>query len=96
MKMSEKPKRTARARRPGKSKRLRPGEMDELVLACLREHEPDWPMTASAVAKLIGRSGGAVANCLGRLAEARPRRVRLATKRPRAYDLKGVSDAKAG
>jgi hypothetical protein len=69
--------------------------MDGLVLGCLREHETDWPMTATAVAKVIGRSGGAVANCLHRLSEAKPRRVRLATKKPRAYDLKGVKDATA-
>jgi hypothetical protein len=112
---SDKSKKAARAKRPGKSKRaseaktakapnsgsqrksnrLRPGEMDGLVLGCLREHETEWPMTATAVAKLIGRSGGAVANCLHRLSGAKPRRARLATNKPRAYDLKGVKDAKA-
>lgn len=111
-----KSKETARAKRPGESKRsskakpakapnsgsgaksnrLRPGEMDGLVLRCLRERETDWPMTATAVAKVIGRSDGAIANCLGRLSAAKPRRVRLATKKPRAYDLKGVKDARAG
>lgn len=49
-------------------------------LGCLREHETDWPMTATAVPKVIGRSGGAVANCPHRLSGAKPRRVRLATK----------------
>lgn len=115
MTTSSKSKKTARAKRSGKSKqptraraakapnsgsggkshRLRPGEMDGLVLSCLREHKPAWPMTATAVAKVIDRSGGAVANCLHRLSEAKPRRVRLATKEPRAYDLKGVKGATA-
>jgi hypothetical protein len=78
-----------------KSGRLRPGAMDGLVLACLRDHRSEWPMTATAVAKVLGHSSGAVANCLRRLAEAKPRQVRLATREPRAYDLKGVKDAKA-
>ena len=48
-------------------KRLRPGELDGLVLSYLSKHEKDGPLTASAVAKGIERSG-AVANCLRRLA----------------------------
>jgi hypothetical protein len=62
-----------------KTERLRPGAMDGLVLACLRDHKSEWPMTATAVAKVIGRSSGAIANCLRRLAEAKPRQMRLAT-----------------
>lgn len=64
-------------------RRLRPGELDGLVLAYLREHK-DGPFTATALAKgLGGRSAGAVANCLTRL--AKDRKVRLAKQAFRAY-----------
>jgi hypothetical protein len=69
-----------------KTKRLRPGELDGLVLAYMRKHEEDGPLTASAIGKGIGRSSGAVANCLVRLAKAK--KVRQAKKRPRAYIIK--------
>lgn len=68
-----------------KAKRLRPGELDGLVLAYLAEHKGDGPLTATAIGKGIGRSAGAVANCLGRLAKVK--KVRQAKKRPRAYVL---------
>lgn len=68
-----------------KSKRLRPGELDGLVLAYLGEHE-NGPLTATAIGKGIERSAGAVANCLARL--AKDGRVRQAKKRPRTYVLK--------
>jgi len=66
-------------------KRLRPGELDGLVLANMRKHKGDGPLTATAIGKGIGRSAGAVANCLGRL--AKDKKVRQAKKRPRAYVL---------
>ncbi len=69
-----------------KAKRLRPGELDKLVLAYLKKHEADGPLTASAIAKEIERSSGAVANCLGRLAKAK--KVRQAKRKPRSYVLK--------
>lgn len=72
-----------------KSKRLRPGELDNLVLSHMRKHDEDGPLTASAIAKGIGRSPGAVANCLARLAKAK--KVRKAKRKPRAYDLKVAS-----
>lgn len=65
--------------------RLRPGELDGLVLAYLAEHKDDGPLTATAIGKGIGRSAGAVANCLGRL--AKDRKARQAKKRPRGYVL---------
>jgi hypothetical protein len=68
-----------------KAKRLRPGELDGLVLAYLAEHKGDGPLTATAIGKGIGRSAGAVANCLGRL--AKDKKVRQAKKRPRGYVL---------
>ena len=64
---------TTTAKKPARKstqKRLRPGGLDPLVLGYLRKHEADGPLTASAVAKGIKRSSGAVANCLARLAKA--------------------------
>ncbi len=70
-------------------KRLRPGELDGLVLSYMCKHEGELPLTASAIGKGIEKSSGAIANCLARLAKAK--KVRLAKKTPRAYDLKGVT-----
>lgn len=69
-----------------KAKRLRPGELDGLVLVYLAEHKGDGPLSATAIGKGIGRSAGAVANCLARL--AKDEKVRQAKKRPRAYVIK--------
>jgi DNA-binding Lrp family transcriptional regulator len=69
-----------------KAKRLRPGELDGLVLAYLAAHKGDGPLTATAIGKGIGRSAGAVANCLARL--TKDGKVRQAKKRPRTYVLK--------
>jgi len=66
-------------------RRLRAGELDPLVLGYLRKHEADGPLTASAIAKGIKRSSGAVANCLARL--ARDKKVRQAKKKPRSYAI---------
>jgi DNA-binding Lrp family transcriptional regulator len=71
-----------------KAKRLRPGELDELVLAYLSEHRDDGPLTASAIGKGIGRSSGAVANCLARLVKEKT--VRQAKRKPRAFALKAT------
>ena len=70
-----------------KKKRLRPGELDGQVLAYMRKHTDDGPLTASAIGKGIERSAGAIANCLARL--AKDRKVRQAKKHPRAYVLRG-------
>jgi hypothetical protein len=64
-------------------KRLRAGELDGQVLTYMRKHRKDGPLTASAIGKGIGRSAGAVANCLAR--QAKEKKVRQAKKRPRAY-----------
>ncbi len=69
--------------------RLRPGELDGLVLAYMAEHGKDGPLSASAIGKGIERSSGAVANCLARLAKSG--KVRLAKKKPRRYAIKGAS-----
>ena len=78
-----KPKATAKG-----AKRLRPGELDGLVLSHMCKNEKDLPMTPGTIAKAIGRSWGAVGNCLERL--AKDGKARQAKKAPRAYDLKGV------
>jgi hypothetical protein len=72
---------------PRKNRRLRPGELDGLVLSYLCKHRKDGPLTATAIAKgLGGRSAGAVSNCLDRL--VRERKVRLTRKTPRAYVIR--------
>jgi hypothetical protein len=69
-------------------KRLRPGELDGQVLAYMRKHKGDGPLTASAIGKGIGRSSGAIANCLARL--AKEKKVRQAKRKPRAYVVREV------
>lgn len=69
----------------GKQKRLRPGELEGLVLSYMADHKGDGPLTASAIGKGIGRSSGAIANCLSRLAKQKA--VRQAKRKPRAYTL---------
>lgn len=65
--------------------RLRPGELDGLVLAYMAEHKDEGSLSASAIGKGIERSSGAVANCLARL--AKEKQVRLARKKPRRYAI---------
>jgi hypothetical protein len=50
---------------PGR--RLRPGQLDGLVLAYMKRHKAKLPLSPTAVAHGIKRSSGAVGNCLGRL-----------------------------
>ena len=52
----------------------------------MREHAADGPLSPTTIAKGIGRSSGAVANCLGRL--VKHKQARQAKRKPRAYDLK--------
>lgn len=63
--------------------RLRPGQLDGLVLEYLRNHADDGPLGPSAVATGLRRSSGAVRNCLARLAVAG--QVRETSKSPRRY-----------
>jgi len=67
-------------------KRLRPGELDGLVLSYMRKHADEAPLTATAISKGLDRSASAVANCLARLTTEG--KLRQAKKRPRAYALK--------
>ena len=67
--------------------RLRPGELDALVLEFVHSKGKDAPLGVTAIANALGRSAAAVGNCLARLAAAgrleqvsdRPRRYRSAT-----------------
>ncbi|MGE5335909.1 MAG: hypothetical protein ACM3JL_00605 [Nitrososphaerota archaeon] len=65
--------------------RLRPGQLDGFVLGYMKKHKGELPVTATKVAQGITRSSGAVGNCLGRL--EKERKVRVAGKKPRRYDL---------
>jgi len=83
------PKRNGKSpKAKSKDGRLGPGELDKLVLAYMGEHKGEAPHTASAIGKAIGRSSGAVANCLQRREKAKE--VRTAQQKPRAYKLKGA------
>lgn len=63
------------------SGRLRPGQLDTLVLDHMQTvAEPVGPV---AVARALGRSTGAVANCMARLTKTR--KLRLVDDRPRRY-----------
>jgi hypothetical protein len=72
----------------GRGERLRPGGLDRLVLAYMREHDDEGPFGPSAVAKGLGRSSGAVGNCMDRLA-SQGEEVERVGDRPRRYALKG-------
>ena len=78
-------KRSGRAASGSKRDRLAPGELDKLVLGYMRRHKRDAPHTASAVAKGIERSSGAVANCLSR--QEKKGKVRLVKPKPRESEL---------
>jgi predicted ArsR family transcriptional regulator len=61
--------------------RLRPGDLDGLVLKHVRGL--DTPVGPSAVGKALDRSAGAVANCMVRLAEVG--QLKQTSKKPRRY-----------
>ncbi|WP_354700520.1 hypothetical protein DSM112329_00799 [Paraconexibacter sp. AEG42_29] len=63
--------------------RLRPGELDALVLAHIDAIDGDQSQGPAAVAKAIGRSSGAVANCMARLARAGT--LKQTSDKPRRY-----------
>jgi hypothetical protein len=64
--------------------RLKPGELEPLVLDYLRKNA-DGSHSPTAVAKALERSSGAVANCLARLAAAKE--VRQVNDKPRRYSI---------
>src|SRR5690349_10856551 len=53
-----------------KQARLRPGQLDGLVLGYMKKHKGELPVGPTVVARGIKRSSGAVGNCLGRLERA--------------------------
>jgi nitric oxide reductase NorQ protein len=61
----------------------RPGQLDGLVLDYMRKQATKEPLGPTAVAKGLGRSSGAVGNCLKRLAAAG--HVRQAGEHPLRY-----------
>jgi predicted ArsR family transcriptional regulator len=63
--------------------RLRPGELDGLVLEYVRGL--DVPVGPSAVGKALDRSAGAVANCMTRLAKAG--QLKQTSTKPRRYEI---------
>ncbi len=69
----------------GNADRLKPGQLEPLVLAYLQENADSGPHGPTAVAKALERSSGAVGNCLVRL--ARNKRVNEVSARPRRYSL---------
>lgn len=69
--------------------RLRPGELNQLVLAYVANNPDDAPHSSTSVSRGLGRSSGAVANCLARLTVAG--QLRLTSKKPRSYDLPQAS-----
>jgi hypothetical protein len=80
---------------PGSSSgRLRPGQLDGLVLDFINAHGKDGPVGATAVAKALGRSAGAVGNCLTRLAVAG--QVRQVSEKPRRYSSATPASSKRG
>jgi DNA-binding transcriptional ArsR family regulator len=76
------------------TQRLRPGQLDGLVLDFLNTQGEDTALGATAVAKALGRSAGAVGNCLARLAAAG--QVRQVTEQPRRYSSTTPTSSKRG
>lgn len=67
------------------TERLKPGQLDGLVLSFLQKNADSGPHAPTAVAKALDRSSGAVGNCLVRLADAK--QVRQVSEKPRRYSL---------
>ncbi len=80
-----KPKVAADAKPKAPDDRLKPGQLDSLVLAYLKENAGSGPHGPSTVAKALNRSSGATSNCLARLTNAK--QVRQDSHKPRRYSL---------
>jgi hypothetical protein len=65
--------------------RLKPGQLEPLVLAYLKKNAKSGPHGPTAIAKALERSSGAVGNCLVRL--TREEQVREVSEKPRRYTL---------
>jgi predicted DNA-binding transcriptional regulator YafY len=80
-----KPKAAEDAKPKVAAEHLKPGQLDELVLAYLKENADSGPHGPTTVAKALVRSSGAVGNCLVRLTKAE--QVRQDSEKPRRYSL---------
>ena len=80
-----KPKAAEDAEPKAAEDRLKPGQLDGLVMAFLRENKASGPHGPTTVAKALNRSAGATSNCLTRLTEAKE--VRQDSDKPRRYSL---------
>jgi DNA-binding IclR family transcriptional regulator len=80
-----KPKAAEDAEPKAVGERLKPGQLDGLVMAFLKENADSAPHGPTTVARGLGRSSGAVQNSLTRLTEAKE--VRQDNEKPRRYSL---------
>jgi predicted transcriptional regulator len=76
------------------TQRLGPGQLDGLVLRFVNARGKDTPLGVTTVAKALGRSAGAVGNCLVRLATAG--QVRQVSEHPRRYRSAGTRSSTRG
>jgi predicted DNA-binding transcriptional regulator YafY len=80
-----KPKAAQDAKPKAAGEHLKPGQLDKLVLAYLKDNADSGPHGPTTVAKALVRSSGAVGNCLVRLTNAK--QVRQDSEKPRRYSL---------
>jgi hypothetical protein len=80
-----KPRAAKSARKATAEQRLRPGQLDGLVLTYLQDNAASGPHGPGSVAKALNRSSGAVGNCLVRL--TRSKQARQVGERPRRYSI---------
>lgn len=78
-------KRAAAAPGDGKQPKLRPGELDGLVLKFMKDNASSGPHSPTSVSRGLQRSSGAVANCLARLKTTK--QVRQVGDKPRRYKI---------
>jgi hypothetical protein len=69
----------------GKPDRLKPNELNALVLGFLEANKNSSPHGPGQIAKALERSSGAVGNCLERL--AKDKKVKLVEEKPRRYSI---------
>jgi hypothetical protein len=79
--------RASSAASAGKPPRLSAGGLDPLVLDYLRKNKVTAPHTPGQVAKALGRSSGAVGNCLTRLTNTK--KAKRVSAKPQQFDLAG-------
>jgi len=77
------PSESAKPKAP--DERLKPGQLNGLVLAYLKKNADSGPHGPSTIAKALERSSGAVGNCLVRL--TKDKKVRQDSDKPRRYSL---------